>query len=232
MRKGVLYMLKSLTERLKKLWKAVSEMEPRRLGWYALLALVLTALGLASHDWRRTRADSAALQAGDQSMAAMAGATPAPQDTLTTLPTPAPTPEPMAFEWPLPGEIIGAWAPEALTWSDTLGQWQTHPALDIAAGAGEAVCACAAGEVSDTWEDALWGKVIQIDHGEGYVSTYANLSTLKLVSPGDAVEAGQVISAVGSSAACEAELPWHLHFCLEKDGVPVNFEKIVLRNET
>ena len=76
-------------------------------------------------------------------------------------------------------------------WSETLGQWQTHPAIDIAAEAGEAVCACAEGVVSDAWEDALWGKVIQIEHPEGYVSTYANLSTLKLVKVGDAVTAGR-----------------------------------------
>ena len=204
-------------------------MEPRRLAWYAALALVLTALGLMSHGWRarsQTRREGEALQS-ESSLAAMAGAASEPVDALTNLPTPAPTPEPLSFQWPVPGEVIGEYAPEALTWSDTMGQWQTHPAIDIAAGAGESVCACAEGVVLDAWKDPLWGMVIQIDHGEGYVSTYANLSTLKLVKPGDAVEAGQTISAVGSSAACEAGLPWHLHFCLERDGKSVDFEKIV-----
>ena len=39
-------------------------------------------------------------------------------------------------------EILAEYAPDAPVWSETLGQWQTHPALDIAGSPGEAVYAC------------------------------------------------------------------------------------------
>ena len=216
---------------IRALLKRAKGMDRARLGWYGALAAMLVALGAGSYAWRN-RPD-AAFQARPQSEPApvMAVNTPSPVDWLTALPTPAPTPEPLLFQWPVDGEIVGEFAPETLVWSETMRQWQTHPAIDIAAEPGESVRACADGVVSDAWEDKLWGKVIQIEHPEGYVSTYANLSTIRLVKIGDAVTAGQTISAVGGTAACEAEMPWHLHFSLEKDGEAVNFDKIVRQSE-
>ena len=164
----------------------------------------------------------------DVPQAAMAVGTPQPLEALFVLPTPSPepTPEPVAFVWPLEGEIIGEYAPDALIWSETLGQWQTHPGIDIAAAVGEAVTACADGTVSAAWEDPLWGYVIEITQREGYVATYANLSTLNMVKVGDAVVAGQVIGAVGDTADCESDMPWHLHFALTQNGAPVDFQKL------
>lgn len=197
-----------------------------RLGWYGALAALLVILGTASHAWRARRAAVPAPTA--EPLAAMAAGTPGPMEALFTLPTPSPepTPEPLTFTWPVAGEIVGEFAPEALVWSQTLDQWQTHPAIDIAAAAGEAVAACADGTVSEAWEDPLWGYVIEIAHPQGYVSTYANLNSINMVAVGDAVAAGQIIAAVGNSADCESEMPWHLHFALARDGAPVDAQKL------
>ena len=46
-------------------------------------------------------------------------------------------------------------------------------------------------------------------------------------SEGDAVSMGQVIGAVGQSAACEAERGWHLHFEMARGGEPVDFRTLV-----
>ena len=224
-------LMKKAGRGLKAAWRWVMSFCRGPAAWYAGLAVLLFALGMASYGWRNrsaVRFERLAQEAvTDGPVAAMAAASPAPVNPLTALPTPKPTREPLIFQWPVNGEIIGAYAPETMVWSQTLSQWQTHPALDIAAGAGEAVCACADGTVAEVWEDALWGKSIRIEHADGYASLYANLSTLKLVSVGDAVRAGQTISAVGRSAGAESELPWHLHFALEKDGKSVDFEKIM-----
>ena len=204
----------------------------RKLGWYAALAALLTILGLASTAYRNGRMlkydrNAPAGLTDEVALAAEAPLlTPAPLFALPS-PTPEPTPEPMVFMWPVEGEIIGEYAPDGMVWSETLGQWQSHPGIDIAAAAGEAVAACAAGTVREAWEDPLWGDVIEIEHRQGYVSTYANLSTLNMVAPGDDVAAGQIIGAVGNTAACESEMPWHLHFALMRDGAPVDCQKLL-----
>lgn len=187
-----------------------------RMGYYMGLALLLTLLGLGSHAWRvreRARVDAPT----EQPRAAMAMRAP------TRAPAPAATPEPVRWVWPLEGEVVAGYSPEEPVWSETLGQWQTHPGLDIAGSPGEAVYACRDGVVSEAWSDRLWGNVIVIAHDDGYRSTCAGLNTLELVKEGDAVEAGQVIGSVGQSAACEGELGWHLHFELTKDGQPADF---------
>lgn len=200
----------------------------KRLGWYGALAALLVILGTASYGYRaRREREAASPDPGD--VAAMAAATPRPMEALFVLPTPsaAPTPEPLVFTWPIQGEIIGEYAADALVWSETLGQWQSHPGIDIAAQAGEAVAACADGTVTEAWEDPQWGYVIQIDHGQGCVSTYANLNTLNMVTPGDTVQAGDIIAAVGDSADCESAMPWHLHFAVSREGEPVDPQKLL-----
>ena len=93
------------------------------------------------------------------------------------------------------GEIVAEYSPDAPVWSETLGQWQTHPALDIAGSPGEAVYACRDGVVSEAWKDRLWGNVILVEHDDGYQSTYAGLNTLNMVAIGDAREAWDRSSA-------------------------------------
>lgn len=200
----------------------------KKIGWYGALTALLVILGTASHAYR-SRYSAVKAAPTTPPVAAMAVATPKPLEALFSLPspTPEPTPEPLVFSWPVDGDVIGEYAPEALTWSDTMNQWQTHPGIDIAASAGEVVTACADGTVRDAWEDPMWGNVVEIEHREGYVSTYANLNTLNMVNPGEEVAAGQIIGAVGNTADCESEMPWHLHFALSKDDVPVDFVKTV-----
>ena len=190
-----------------------------RLGWYAALALLLVILGSASHAYRNRGAGDEA--APEIVRAAIAVSSPAPS------PTPQPTPAPLRYVWPVEGEVIGAYSPEALVWSAAMGQWQTHPGIDIAARPGEAVGACADGTVAGAWRDAMWGNVIEIEHPDGRRSTYAGVNTLNLVAVGEAVSAGQAISAVGQSAACESDLPWHLHFALAEGDVPLDFARVM-----
>ena len=191
-----------------------------RGGYYMGLALLLGLLGLGSHAWRM-RGQSPEAVTLPQPRAAMAMGVP------TLAPAPSATPEPVRWAWPLEGEILAEYAPDAPVWSETLGQWQTHPALDIAGSPGEAVYACRDGVVSEAWRDRLWGTVVVIEHDDGYRSTYAGLNTLNMVAEGDTVSMGQVIGSVGQSAACEAERGWHVHFEMTKDGDSVDFRKLV-----
>lgn len=199
-----------MPERIRKWFKHID------LRFCGALALLLLLLGLASAAYRgRARmAQSAPDAAAPAAVAAILQPVTDPEE---------PEPQPPVWTWPLEGEIITPYSPDEPVWSHTLSQWQTHPALDIAGMPGEAVYACADGTVTDAYSDRLWGNVIVIDHDGGYRSTYAGVNTLKLVSPGDTVARGDVISAVGMPTGCEAELAGHLHFELTLDGKSVDF---------
>jgi len=58
--------------------------------------------------------------------------------------------------------------------------------------------------------DRIRGRQVWIDHGHGVVSRYAHLSTVADLAVGDAVAAGQVIGAVGSSGYPEGGPHLHL----------------------
>jgi murein DD-endopeptidase MepM/ murein hydrolase activator NlpD len=97
-------------------------------------------------------------------------------------------------------------------------RWGTmHRGLDIAAGTGTPVQAAGAGTVrSAGWQNG-YGNTVVIDHGDGTSTLYAHNSSLA-VQAGQRVEAGTVISKVGSTGDSTGP---HLHF-----EVQVNGEKI------
>jgi murein DD-endopeptidase MepM/ murein hydrolase activator NlpD len=66
--------------------------------------------------------------------------------------------------------------------------------------------------------------MVVIDHGNGYVTTYASLHPETEVEEGDTVSAGQTIGAVSNTSLTEAALGAHLHFAVTKDGVSVDPE--------
>lgn len=128
--------------------------------------------------------------------------------------------EPEQPEWiaPVDGEVVVPYSPDAPVWNPTLGQWQTHAGVDIAAPLGASVVACAQGTVSQAGFDALLGNCVRIEHADGLQSVYGSLQNLEMVEVGKRVQAGEVIGAVGDSAAAEAHLGAHLHFALMRDG--------------
>ncbi|MGD8604543.1 MAG: peptidoglycan DD-metalloendopeptidase family protein [Anaerolineales bacterium] len=85
----------------------------------------------------------------------------------------------------------------------------THPALDFAGSTGNAVFASDTGVVVYAgWNDWGYGYVIVLDHGNGWQTLYAHLSSIN-VSCGQPVTQGQVIGAVGSTGNSSGP---HLHF--------------------
>ncbi len=119
---------------------------------------------------------------------------------------------------PAVGEILQPFSHGELVKSPTTGVWQTHNGLDIAASLGDDVHAMDSGVVTQVEEDALWGVTVTIDHKNGVLSRYCNLSQGLSVAVGDAVESGMVIGTIGSTADMESGEPSHLHFEVIKDG--------------
>lgn len=183
-------------------------------GYYISLVVLVALFGVAAYLYK----NGTPQEIDNQPVVAEAtlAALPVMAET-TAAPTPTPVPEPV-FMMPVVGEVTKTYAPDTLTWNETLGQWRTHPAVDIQAASGAAVMASEAGVVLDAYEDDVYGYVIELGHARGYVTRYCSLATLELVKIGDTVVKGQVISSVGTTALMEAADGPHLHFEMEYDG--------------
>lgn len=95
-----------------------------------------------------------------------------------------------------------------------------HLAIDIAAGEGSPVYAADSGVVTMAaggWNGG-YGNVIQINHGNGYVTVYAHLSVMN-VSTCQSVGRGQTIGAAGNTGNSFGA---HLHFEVRLNGGFVN----------
>lgn len=199
-----------------------------RYGYYAGLFVLLVILGVASNAYRKRTEEVPAV---DVEVPIKVSNAIVPVPTATPIPYVAE--EKTEYMWPVAGEIITGFSPESLVWNNTLSQWQTHPGIDICAGAGQSVTACADGLVKDAYLDPVWGNVIIIVHENGMESVYANLNTLNLVFPGQKVKMGETISAIGKSAAAEENMAWHLHFEFKNQkGEYENFSGYVGENKS
>ena len=144
--------------------------------------------------------------------------------TPPSQPPAAPSQQPAAlvFTWPVNGTVIAGYSVEALAYSETMGDWRTHDGLDLATSLGAQVYATASGTVSAIYKDNFMGTTVEIDHGNGLTSQYANLAEVPTVAVGDGVSTGSVIGSVGATAAAEQGSQAHLHFAMYQDGNPVD----------
>lgn len=123
---------------------------------------------------------------------------------------------------PLSGEVVAAFSVDALIYDPTMEDWRIHDGVDIAAGLDAEVFAAAAGVVAAVREDPMMGATVIIEHDGGYQTTYCNLRSGVEVMAGDHVAAGEVIGAVGDTAAAESARGPHLHFSVSHDGDTVD----------
>jgi hypothetical protein len=89
-----------------------------------------------------------------------------------------------------------------------------HKGVDFAAPAGSQAIAVAAGVVTYAKERFGYGKVVEINHGNGYVTRYGHNQKI-LVQVGDTVKKGQPIALIGSTGRSTGP---HLHFEVLKQG--------------
>jgi len=98
--------------------------------------------------------------------------------------------------------------------------WSGHLGIDIAAGEGAPVYAADSGVVTMATGgyNYGYGNVIQIDHGNGYSTVYAHLSSIG-VGVCESVGAGQWIGASGNTGNSQGA---HLHFEVRQNGGFIN----------
>jgi murein DD-endopeptidase MepM/ murein hydrolase activator NlpD len=104
-----------------------------------------------------------------------------------------------------------------------LGRPAMHTGLDFRAASGDPVRATANGKVVSSGWAGGYGRMVEIDHGNGLSTRYGHLSEIG-VRVGDQIKIGQVIGAVGSTGRSTGP---HLHYETRIDGEAVDPQKFL-----
>jgi murein DD-endopeptidase MepM/ murein hydrolase activator NlpD len=104
-----------------------------------------------------------------------------------------------------------------------LGRPAMHTGLDFRAAMGDPVRATANGKVVSSGWAGGYGRMVEVDHGNGLSTRYGHLSEIN-VKVGDVIRIGQVIGAVGSTGRSTGP---HLHYETRIDGDAVDPQKFL-----
>jgi len=104
-----------------------------------------------------------------------------------------------------------------------LGRPAMHTGLDFRAATGDPVRATANGKVVSSGWQGGYGRMVEIDHGNGLSTRYGHLSAIN-VKVGEYVKIGQVIGEVGSTGRSTGP---HLHYETRIDGDAVDPQKFL-----
>ena len=125
-------------------------------------------------------------------------------------------PEPAATVpsgWPLPGDV----GVVSSSFGAPRGR-STHQGVDFRAPRGTKVVATADGVVSFAGRSGDYGRMVVLEHGNGWETRYAHLHRIK-VERGDRVRRGHALGTVGHSGNADGD---HLHYEVRRRGVPVD----------
>ena len=121
--------------------------------------------------------------------------------------------------WPVKGSYISS--SYGMRNDPFTGHKAFHKGVDIPGKPGAPIHAIAAGVVIHAGKRSGYGRMVEIDHGNGYTTRYAHVAKA-LVEVGDRVDRGMVIAEVGSTGRSTGP---HLHLELLKNGKQVNPRK-------
>ena len=98
-----------------------------------------------------------------------------------------------------------------------------HSGMDLGGAMGMPIHATAPGRVTYVGTNGNYGRMIEIDHGQGLSTRYAHLSRF-LVRPGERIHYGQTIGLMGSSGRSTGV---HVHYEVLIDGKPRDPTKFI-----
>lgn len=117
--------------------------------------------------------------------------------------------------WPIEGILRSSFGGRSDPFS---GEGVFHTGIDISAPVGTPVHVTADGVVvSAGWSNG-YGKLVVVDHGNGFQTYYAHLSQFSAV-PGEEVSRGQVIAYSGATGRATGP---HIHYEVRLAGTPIN----------
>lgn len=104
-----------------------------------------------------------------------------------------------------------------------LGRPAMHTGLDFRSSTGDPVRATATGTVESAGWSGGYGKMVEIDHGNGFSTRYGHMSEID-VKVGQQIKIGQIIGRVGSTGRSTGP---HLHYETRIDGDAVDPQKFL-----
>jgi lipoprotein NlpD len=113
------------------------------------------------------------------------------------------------FTWPVEGPVSSIYGRRRSGW---------HRGIDIKADRGTIVFAAAPGVVITAGVEPRYGRVVKIEHDDGFLTVYAH-NEENLVEVGMRVSAGDPIATIGRTGRATAH---HLHFEIRRGGAVYN----------
>jgi murein DD-endopeptidase MepM/ murein hydrolase activator NlpD len=116
-----------------------------------------------------------------------------------------------SFAWPADGVLLSRFG--------TKGGGKVNDGINISAGLGAPVRAASNGVVVYSGNEiGVFGGLILVDHGGGWITAYGHLGQLQ-VARGDKVRSGQSIGTIGDTGYVDRP---QLHFEIRKDRRPLD----------
>ena len=104
-----------------------------------------------------------------------------------------------------------------------LGRPAMHTGLDFRASIGDPVRATASGRVVTAGWSGGYGRMVEIDHGNGLSTRYGHMSRIN-VKVGEQVQVGQIVGQAGSTGRSTGP---HLHYETRIDGEAVDPQRFL-----
>lgn len=118
------------------------------------------------------------------------------------------------FMWPLPAANNVVTCKYGYRTHPVTKKYKLHTGIDLRCSTGTNVYAANGGTVTTSGYSSAWGNYIIINHGGGYTTLYAHLSSRK-VAKGATVKQGTVIGKSGNTGYSTGP---HLHFEINRNG--------------
>lgn len=117
---------------------------------------------------------------------------------------------------PAPGHVVTS--AFGVRTDPIIGAAALHTGIDFRAPTGMSATATAPGVVTRAGWNGGYGRMVEVDHGQGYATRYAHLSEI-LVKVGQKLDAGDVLGKTGSSGRSTGP---HLHYEIRHNGEAIN----------
>lgn len=117
--------------------------------------------------------------------------------------------------WPVEGRLMSNFGNRSDPFS---GDGAFHAGVDISVPSGTPVRAAADGVVHTAEWGGAYGKLVILDHGNGFRTYYAHMSRFEVV-PGQYIRRGEIVGRSGATGRVTAP---HLHYEVRRGGTAIN----------